>query len=154
MTDPVCRCFRVREETIREAIRKHDLQHVDEITASTRAGGGCGSCIDDLQAILDAIHGTALRRDIPDASGLTNAQRRDLVRRLLEEEILPLYDLNGLQMQMTDVAGDRILARFSGDAVGGTSASYLVLKRQLVRRASEVCGRKMRLIELNVLEAP
>jgi hypothetical protein len=50
------------------------------------------------------------------------------------------------------VTGDRVLARFAGDAAGGQSASYLALKRYLVRRLEEACNGPMHLVELNVLE--
>jgi hypothetical protein len=52
-----------------------------------------------------------------------------------------------------DVTGDRVLARFTGDAAGGRSASYLALKRWLVQKLSEACASPMQLVELNVLEA-
>ena len=66
--------------------------------------------------------------------------------------MLSLYDANGLQMQLVDVSGDRVLARFYGKGVGTTTASFLALKRYVVLRMHEVVGHKMNLVELNVLE--
>jgi NifU-like protein len=148
----VCRCLVVTETTIRQAIRDHQLRQVEEVTASTRAGGGCSSCWDDLQVILNETWGKPLPRDVPDASGLSSAQKRALIVRALEESVYPLFDRNGLQMQLVDVSGDRVLARFFGDLVGTAAASYLALKLYLVGRISDACGHKMQLIELNVLE--
>lgn len=149
----ICRCYLVAEDVIRKAIADHQLRQVEEVTALTHAGGGCSSCWDDLQAILNEVWGKPLPRDVPDASGLSSAQKRSIIVKLLETEIFPLFDLNGLQMQLVDVAGDRVLARFFGRGVGTTAASFLALKRRLVQRMSESCGQKMNLIELNVLEA-
>ena len=148
----VCRCFVVPEDAIRRAIHEQDLHQVEEVTACTRAGGGCSSCWDDVQAILSSVHGRPPPRDLPDASGLSSAQKRALIVKALDEQVLPLFDANRLQLQLVDVTGDRVLVRFHGDRVGTTAASYLALKRFLVTKLSDACGHKMNVIELNVLE--
>jgi len=149
----ICRCYVVAEGVIRKAITDHQLRQVEEITAVTRAGGGCSSCWDDLQAILNEVWGKPLPRDVPDSSGLSSAQKRALIVKELEKNVFPLYDVNGLQMQLVDVNGDRVLARFYGRAVGTQTASFLALKRYVVLRMTEAVGHKMNLVELNVLEA-
>ena len=149
----ICRCYVVSEDVIRKAIADHQLRQVEEVTAVTRAGGGCSSCWDDIQAILSEVWGKPLPRDVPDASGLSAAQKRALILKSLETDVTPLFDLNGLQMQLVDVAGDRALARFYGRGVGTQAASFLALKKYLVQRMTEACGQKMHLVELNVLEA-
>ncbi len=148
----ICRCYVVAEDVIRRAVQDHDLRQVEEVTACTRAGGGCSSCYDDIQAILCELHGTPPPRNVPDASGLSSAQKRALVARLVEEELGRLLDLNGIQMQLVEVGGDRVLVRFAGERVGTPAASFLALKRHFVRRMSDACRQKMTLIELNVLE--
>ena len=148
----ICRCYRVPETVIREAAEKHKLRQVEEVTAVTHAGGGCSSCWDDVQAILSTIWGTPLPHNTPDESGLSSAQKRARIVELLDNEVRPIFDLNGIQIQLSEVNGDRVLARFSGDLVGTTSSSFLSLKRFLVRRMGDTCGQKMQLVELNVLE--
>ncbi len=151
--DPlICRCYQVRASAVRKAVADHGLRHVEEVTAVTRAGGGCSSCWDEIQALLDGIHGRALPRDVPDASGLSAAQKRARIVKAVEDDVQAVFDLNGVQMQLMEVAGDRVLARFFGDRVGTTAASWLAIKRHLVDRLSAACGQKMNLVELNVLE--
>jgi NifU-like protein len=149
----ICRCYVVDEVTIRKAIAEHELKQVEEVTAVTRAGGGCSSCWDDIQAILSGVWGKPLPRDVPDESGLSSAQKRSRIVQALEAEVFPLLDLNRIQMQLVDVMGDRVLARFTGNGVGTTAASFLALKRHVVQKMTEACGVKMNLVELNVLEA-
>jgi len=148
----ICRCFVVSEDVIRRAIDEHQLKQVEEVTACTRAGGGCSSCWDDIQAILSGIFGKPLPRDVPDSSGLSSAQKRALIVKALETHIYPLYDANRLQLQLVEVTGDRVLVRLSGPQVGTTQPSFLALKRFLVQKLSDACGQKMHVIELNVLE--
>jgi len=149
----ICRCYVVAEDVIRKAIADHQLKQVEEVTAVTRAGGGCSSCWDDIQGILSSVWGKPLPPDVPDSLGLSSAQRRALIVKLLEKDITPLFDLNGLQVQLVDVNGDRVLMRFYGRGVGGQPASFLSLKRYLVYRMTDAVGHKMNLVELNVLEA-
>jgi NifU-like protein len=149
----ICRCYVVDEDVIRKAIAEHKLQQVEEVTAVTHAGGGCSSCWDDIQAILSGIWGKPLPRDVPDGTGLSSAQKRALIVKILDADVHPLLDLNRVQMQLVDVAGDRVLARFTGNGVGTTAASFLSLKRYVVQKLTEACGHKMNLVELNVLEA-
>jgi NifU-like protein len=148
----ICRCYVVPESVIRRAVAEHGLLHVEEVTAVTRAGGGCSSCWDDIQALLAAIHGQPLPKDVPDASGLSAAQKRALIVKVLEVDLRRLLELNGLGVQLVDVGGDRVLARFYGDAVGTTAASFLAIKWLVVDRMSDACRMKMNLVELNVLE--
>src|SRR5687767_7378100 len=149
----ICRCYVVAEDVIRKAIADHRLKQVEEVTAVTRAGGGCSSCWDDIQAILNGVWGKPLPRDVPDSSGLSSAQKRAVIVKALETDVYPLFDKNGLQMQLVDVSGDRVLARFFGKAVGTQTHSFLALKWYLVQRILETVGTKMNLVELNVLEA-
>ncbi|MBV8878463.1 MAG: (2Fe-2S)-binding protein [Planctomycetaceae bacterium] len=148
----ICRCYVVDEAAIRQAIADHQLKQVEEVTAVTRAGGGCSSCWDDIQAILSGVWGKPLPRDVPDETGLSSAQKRALIVKALDAEVHPLLDRNRIQMQLVDVAGDRVLARFTGNGVGTTAASFLALKRYVVQKMTDAVGQKMNLVELNVLE--
>ncbi len=148
----VCRCFGVPEGAIRAAVAERGLRSVDEVTAATKAAGGCGSCWDEVQQILDEAWGKPPPRDVPDESGLSSGQKKDRIAGLIGQEMKPLLDLNGLDVQLVDVIGNRVLVRFRGDRVGGSAPSYLSVKRHLVRRMSEACGLKMNLVELNVLD--
>src|SRR5262252_7153263 len=94
----VCRCYMVPEEAIRRAIQEHDLHQVEEVTACTRAGGGCSSCWDDIQEILSEIRGKPLPPNVPDASGLSSAQKRARIVQTIEDDVQELMDRNRLQM--------------------------------------------------------
>ena len=148
----ICRCFRVPERAIRSAAAEHGLRLVEEVTAVTRAAGGCGSCYDDVQSLLDAIWGRRPSRHAPDASGASDAQRRGAVVECVEGALRRLLELNGLDLRVVEVEGDRVLARYQGDLAGTTAASFLAIKRHVVERISAACGRDMKLVELNVLE--
>ena len=51
----VCKCFDVTEEKIRKVAIENHLTTVDEVTDYTKAGGGCGECREEIEAILRDI---------------------------------------------------------------------------------------------------
>jgi NifU-like protein len=49
----ICTCFFVSERTIEREIQAHGLTTVAEVTRACNAGGGCGSCHQLIQEIID-----------------------------------------------------------------------------------------------------
>jgi NifU-like protein len=49
----ICTCFFVSERTIERAIQEQGLTTVAEVTRACNAGGGCGSCHQLIQEILE-----------------------------------------------------------------------------------------------------
>ncbi|WP_458218558.1 molybdopterin-dependent oxidoreductase [Paracidovorax citrulli] len=62
----VCSCFGVGRNTICDAIREHKLTSAAQITACVKAGGNCGSCVPELNALLAA---TRIGEDQPVFAG-------------------------------------------------------------------------------------
>jgi NifU-like protein len=52
----ICTCFSVSEETIQKCIEIHRPKTIEEVTALSRAGGGCGSCRMLIGEMLDEAH--------------------------------------------------------------------------------------------------
>jgi NifU-like protein len=52
----ICTCFFVSERTIEQEIATRSLETVAEVTRVCNAGGGCGSCHQLIQEILDTQH--------------------------------------------------------------------------------------------------
>jgi assimilatory nitrate reductase catalytic subunit len=48
----VCACFGVGRKTIEIAIREHGCTDASQVTACTKAGGNCGSCVPEIRSIL------------------------------------------------------------------------------------------------------
>ena len=55
----VCKCFGVTDAKIRKVVRLNHLTTVAQVTEYTKAGGACGTCLDQIQQILDEMNHTA-----------------------------------------------------------------------------------------------
>ena len=49
----VCECFDVTDLEIIDAVQAHNLTTVDDVTHYTKAGGGCGKCLDRIAEVIE-----------------------------------------------------------------------------------------------------
>ena len=106
----ICKCFEVSEEKIRRVARENHLTTVEEITNYTKAGGGCGSCIPDIEAILKDIWYMKAVPEMPrPPKKLTNLQKIALIQDIIEKEIRPRLQADGGDLELIDVDGNRVV---------------------------------------------
>ncbi|MBI4804604.1 MAG: Fe-S cluster assembly protein NifU [Desulfovibrio sp.] len=132
----VCECFGVTDETIKRAIAENKLNTVEEITDYTKAGGGCGKCLDKLADILAEMKGQKLKPLEPVAqrpAGLTNLQRMKLISKIIDEEISPSLQKDGGNIELVDVDGKKVLVQLRG-ACSSCKSSQLTLKQFVEKR--------------------
>ncbi len=105
----VCKCFDVSEEKIRRVAIENHLMTVEEISDFTKAGGGCGTCIPDIEAILKDIWAL---KEVPkpkEHKKLTNLQKIALIQDVLEREIRPKLQADGGDLELLDVEGSKVI---------------------------------------------
>jgi NifU-like protein len=99
----VCECFGVHDGQIRRAIRENDLKTAEEVTYFTKAGGGCGKCVERIEDIIAEEQGGAPPERKEKPRKLTNIQRITLINKILDEEIRPLLQADGGDVELVDV---------------------------------------------------
>jgi len=105
----ICKCFEVPEEKIRRVARENHLTTVEEITNYTKAGGGCGSCVPAIEAILKDIWSMKAVVEMPKAlKRMTNLQRIALIQDIMEKEIRPRLQADGGDLELIDVDGNKV----------------------------------------------
>jgi len=127
----ICHCFGITERKIREIAESNNLRTVNEITNYSKAGGGCGGCKDEIQAILNSMHGISEQPKPPSqpmSGELTNLQKINLIQKLIEDEIRPRLMLDGGNVELIDVNGNNVYVRLQG-ACAGCPSSHVTLKR-------------------------
>jgi len=106
----ICKCFEVSEDKIRKVAIENHLTTVEEITNYTKAGGGCGSCIPDIEAILKDIWSV---KPVPERplvpKKLTNLQKIALIQDVIEKEIRPHLQADGGDVELIDVEGNKVI---------------------------------------------
>ncbi len=110
----VCKCFGVSEDQIRRAIRENNLSTVEEVTNFTKAGGGCGNCIEDIAAILADETGSPAPSRKAEAKPMSNVQRMQLVMRTLDEVVRPRLRQDGGDVELVDIDGPVVTVALRG----------------------------------------
>ncbi len=113
----VCRCFGVTDKVIEKVVREHDLTTVDEVTHYTKAGGGCRGCVPEIEAIIAKVHGPeagARASTRPAGKPRTNIERIQRVQEVVEQEIRPMVQQDGGDVELIDVDGKRVEVAFLG----------------------------------------
>ena len=121
----VCKCFGVTDTRIERVVRENMLKSIDDVTHYVKAGGGCNSCWDDIQAIIDRVQteltGGAL--DKPAVRPMTNLQRMQKVMQVIEKEIRPSLQADGGDIELVDVDGKRVIVALRGTCSGCGAAT-------------------------------
>ncbi len=116
-----CTCFGVSENEILRVIRENSLDSVEDITNFTKAGGGCGMCVPDLQKLLDQVR--AERHAPPSAQKpMTNLQKMKLIEEVIEREIRPILQRDNGDIELIDIQNNRVTVAFRGHCSGCKSA--------------------------------
>ena len=72
----VCKCFAVDEVLIEETVRANGLMTVEEVAHYTKAGGGCASCHEGIEAILTRVLAEQGKSFDPEAAAETAGRDR------------------------------------------------------------------------------
>ncbi|HBI15503.1 MAG TPA: Fe-S cluster assembly protein NifU [Desulfobulbaceae bacterium] len=135
----VCECFGVTDLEIIRAIRESGLRSVEEITNFTKAGGGCGKCVDRLREILqETVEGLQVEpKKIRKEQRMTTLQKIKKIEEVLEREIKPTLKKDGGDIELIDVDGDFVTVSLRG-ACAGCQSSRTTLKVYVEKKLREL----------------
>jgi NifU-like protein len=130
----VCECFGVTDEEIEQAVTENNLTTVEEVTNYTKAGGGCENCHEAIQELIDRVRMEAKPISKPK---LSNIQKIKMIEETLEREIRPSLKLDGGDLDLIDVIGNRVLVATRGTCAV-CKASEQTLKNFVEARLREL----------------
>ena len=114
----VCTCFGVTDTEIERVIRENGLVTVEQVTNYCKAGGGCGGCKGEIEKIIERVQGEKVKeQELPvprKDRRLTNVQKIQLIQQTIDEEIRPALRAHGGNVELIDVAGDKVVIAFRG----------------------------------------
>lgn len=146
----VCHCFSVTEGEIRKVIRENHLTTVEQVTHFTKAGGGCGGCRDEIQAILDDMNGQKAHEEettAPAPANLTNLQRIALIQTVMDTVIRPGLKADGGDVELIDIDGNDVKVRLKGKCAG-CGAALQTLKHWVEAKLREKVSGGINVIEV------
>jgi NifU-like protein len=120
----ICHCYAVTKDTIRDAVMRHDLQTVDDVTNYTKAGGGCGDCHHDIEHIIEECRqartgkapGNLVQFQLE--KGAEPEHERDLVRKiqdLLHNDISVALRNDGGDIELVRYSEGKVFVRLTGN---------------------------------------
>jgi NifU-like protein len=114
----ICKCFGVTDTKIRNVAKQNNLHKASEITNFCKAGGACGSCLDEIQRVLDELWNNApVEKAAPkndDFKALTTVQKVFRVQEVIDKEIRPLLEHDGGSIELVDLNGNNVIVRLTG----------------------------------------
>ncbi|MEH2290312.1 Fe-S cluster assembly protein NifU [Nostoc sp.] len=145
----VCSCFGISESKIRRVVLENNLTGAEEVTNYVKAGGGCGSCLANIDDIIKSVqqeyaspalnnYGVQVATEIVTSKerSLTNVQKIALIQKVLDEEVRPVLIADGGDVELYDVEGDRVKVVLQG-ACGSCSSSTATLKIAIEARLQD-----------------
>lgn len=140
----ICKCFGIDEGMIERTVRTNGLTSIEEITNYTKAGGGCSTCAESLETVLERVNeemvaagelvaekafstktyvrpvktGTVnLGAEAAKKAPLTTLQKIKLIEETIEK-IRPSLQRDGGDCELVDVDGNRVMVKLTGACVG------------------------------------
>lgn len=137
----VCECFGVTDLEIERIVRENNLSTIEDVTDYVKAGGGCGSCHEKIQEIIDSILGR--KRPVKKKpTKLTNIQKIKLIEETLEREIKPDLKKDGGDIELIDVDGNTVFVSLSG-ICASCSKSQVTLKHYVEMKLRELVSAEL-----------
>ncbi len=119
----ICKCFSVTDKKIIRSIKENNLRTVEEITNYTKAGGGCGKCKPEIEALLkEFLEKEGTKKKTPPKKKtekkLTNLERISLIQDTIEREIRPQLKADGGNLEVIDIDRNKVYIKFLGTCLG------------------------------------
>ena len=130
----VCECFGVTDIEIERAVRENHLGTIEDVTNYTKAGGGCESCHEKIQEIIDRVRAEVKPVARPK---LSNIQKIKKIEETIEREIRPSLKHDGGDIELIDVIGNRVLVATRGTCAV-CKASEQTLKHFVEAKLQEI----------------
>ena len=143
----VCECFGVTDLEIKRAVKENSLNSIEDVTNYVKAGGGCESCHEKIQEIIDSSLGLEIKAK-KKVIRLTNIQKIKLIEETLEREIKPALKKDGGDIELVDVDGNNVFVKLQGTCAT-CSASQITLKHYVESKLRELVSPELLVEEVS-----
>lgn len=147
----VCKCFGVTDVKIRKVAKANNIRKAEQITSYTKAGGGCGCCLDDIQEILDGLwHEEEAKGVKPEADNafayLSMVQKAIKIQEVIDKEVRPTLEKDGGSIELVDIRDYKVLVRLKGHCAVCQS-SKVTLKKFVEAKLREFVSSMLEVVD-------
>jgi NifU-like protein len=115
----MCQCYGITDQKLKRVIQENNLHTVEDVTNFTKAGGGCGTCIPDIETMLGEVWSEKVVKEVKKpARKMTNIQKIAMVQEIIETEIRPLLQHDGGDLELVDVQDNTVIISMRGSCTG------------------------------------
>jgi len=150
----ICKCFAIDAVMIEEMVWANKLRTVEDVTNYTKAGGGCASCHEDIEAILEKVlkeRGETFNPEaapiekpvVAEKKPLTNLQRIKKIEEVLNA-LRPQLMADGGDVELVEVVGNTAYVNMTGACNGCQMAAMTIAGIQ--QRLMEVLGEFIKVV--------
>lgn len=143
----VCECFGVTDIEINKAVTENQLTSIEDVTAYTKAGGGCSNCHDKIQSIIDSVLGIK-KVEEKKSRKLTTIETIKLIEDVLEKEIKPVLKKDGGNIELIDLDGAVVLVELRG-ACANCKTSQVTIKNFIENKIQELVSPELTVREVS-----
>ncbi|WP_317929951.1 Fe-S cluster assembly protein NifU [Halioxenophilus sp. WMMB6] len=154
----ICKCFAVDEVMVEETIRANNLHTVEEVTNYTKAGGGCSSCHEAIEAVLTRVLAEAGESFVAAGVGKAAAAapapapvaaakpskasgmlKKIKIIEMVLDSIRPNLQADGGDVELVDVDGKIIYVHLTGACSGCQMAAMTLggIQQRLIEELGE-----------------
>lgn len=134
----VCKCFGITDRKIERVARDNNLHKAEDVTHYCKAGGACGSCLNEIQEILDdlwngrrpgkpadaaAVPASAPAAGAPEFSRLSAVRQIVRLQQVLEQKVAPMLAQDGGSIELIDYADGVVTVKLTGHCAGCPGAA-------------------------------
>jgi NifU-like protein len=112
----VCHCFGATDKEIEKLTREQKLTTAEEVANACKAGGGCGQCIPEIEAIINRVIGEG-KAKAEQKLGMTQLQKIKLIEETIDRQVRPILRRDNGDLELHDVDGNRVFVKFVGACV-------------------------------------
>ncbi len=135
----ICKCFGVTDTKIKQVAKENDVHSAEKIKNYCKAGGACGSCLNDIQNILD----TLWKDDSNEGEeGLTPVQLIIKIQDVIEKEIKPTLQKDGGNIEFVNLVNNVVEVKLKGKCAT-CPVSQVTLKNTVQGKIQEFVSKKL-----------
>ncbi len=114
----ICECFGVTDTKIKRVITENNLKTAEDVTNYTKAGGGCGKCIPEIERLLKEVWAERVIKEAVKPKKLTTIKKIAMIQEIIEKEIRPSIKADGGDIELVDVEGSKVTVALRGTCTG------------------------------------